>query len=626
MEGSGSDSSHFIRDGGDDKHLQTCFVLSRSGTTASSSKSPKSKRKAECEGHKAGKILCGLPPLLEHEHPLYGKWRMEAFTCVWSRMEAIIKDVLAEQNTDTFEEIQQWIHSSFSADLQSKLICSVKDKSITATCSHLVVKQLDTALVFIRNVEFVDDQNTFKELGSYLKSHNCHVANLTPREFSSKSGVGGCVHSLLKQTVMIIPDTADMDILASWHHEPTNRKHPVAIIIEDVERCNSSILAEFIIMLSEWVVQIPLVLVMGMATTVDALRKLLPSRAIHHLHPQRFNLKYPLERLEAFIIAVMIESFCGFDIGFEVAKFLYTNFLRQDGTATSFLRALKIACMEHFYCEPLSFLCKELFENSSQADWDELCKALPEVMLKYAADLPSVKAQLKCKDEEIGVNLATALLDIKKRKQNWSMVLMCLYETGKYAKIRLIDIFCEALCPLSSSNSNKSGQKEDDGKTSSTYRSRNPDIHNSNCSDMTKGKFIGLVIRKLRELPLPSLAGVLQEWEKLTEGMTEINNEVKTLQSIVEPVFYGYKCECNSAGIKGKCELRGKLSNMEEGLDNASDGVTTISDGDSTGLSQAAKTTAEEQLSRSSSCVFSTRRGDFKSANEMAVNFLERMV
>ncbi|XP_057863535.1 origin of replication complex subunit 3 isoform X1 [Cryptomeria japonica] len=622
---SASDSSHSSRDQGDDKHLQACFVLRRCASsskpscdTASSAKSSKSKRKAECERNKSGKTLYCLPPYSEEEHSLYGLWRKEAFTCVWSRIEAIIKDVVVEQNMHIFEEIQRWIYNSFSSDLQSKLNLSAEDKNMNCTRSNLVVKKLPTALVFIRNVEFVDDQSTFKELGSYLKSNNCHVANLRPQQFSSKIGVGGCVQSLLRQMVMISPDTPDMDILASWYQEPSNRNHPVVIIIEDVERCNSSLLAEFIIMLSEWVVQIPVVLVMGMATTVDALRKLLPSSAIQHLNPQRFNLKYPLERLEAFIIAILIESFCGFDIGFKVARFLYTNFLRQDGTATFFLRALKMACMEHFYHEPLSFLCNELTKNMSQEAWDDICKAIPKVMLKYAADLPSVDAQLKCKDEDISLNLAAALLDIKKRKQNWSRVLMCLYEVGKYAKICLMDIFSEALYSPPSSFSPKTG-KEEDGKDSSTCRYSNADIPNSKYSDMTKGKFIGLVIRKLRDLSLPSLASVLQEWEKLTEGMTEMNNEVKILQSIVEPELHGDMGECKSTGVEGNCKLKGKFLNIEERLDNVSDGVTT-------GSPQTAKCSID-QLRMSNINLCSTRwRGDCKSANEMAVDFLERII
>jgi len=65
-----------------------------------------------------------------------------------------------------------------------------------------------------------------------------------------------------------------MEILASWHRELAKRKDPVVILIEDIEHYRFSVLAEVINRLSEWVMKIPVFLVIGMETTVDDLRKL----------------------------------------------------------------------------------------------------------------------------------------------------------------------------------------------------------------------------------------------------------------------------------------------------------------------------------------------------------------
>ena len=37
-------------------------------------------------------------------------------------------------------------------------------------------------------MEFVDDLLTFVEVGLCLKSHGCHVANLSSQDFSAKNG------------------------------------------------------------------------------------------------------------------------------------------------------------------------------------------------------------------------------------------------------------------------------------------------------------------------------------------------------------------------------------------------------------------------------------------------------
>lgn len=52
-------------------------------------------------------------------------------------------------------------------------------------------------------MEFVDDILTYADLGVHLQSHGCHVANLTSMDFSPKSGVGGCLKTLLRQFLTV---------------------------------------------------------------------------------------------------------------------------------------------------------------------------------------------------------------------------------------------------------------------------------------------------------------------------------------------------------------------------------------------------------------------------------------
>ncbi|CAM6116393.1 unnamed protein product [Calypogeia fissa] len=62
-------------------------------------------------------------------------------------------------------------------------------------------------------------------------------------------------------------------------------------------------------LLSDWIGQIPMVPIMGMATTDEAVRRLLPSNAVVRLRLWRFSLKSPHELFEVVMIAVMIDSF-----------------------------------------------------------------------------------------------------------------------------------------------------------------------------------------------------------------------------------------------------------------------------------------------------------------------------
>lgn len=82
---------------------------------------------------------------------------------------------------------------------------------------------------------------------------------------------------------------------------------------------------------------------MGVATTVDAPRRLLQSDTLQHLQSFKFTLGYPGERMNALIESVLVKTCPGFNIGHKVAVFLRNYFLRHDGTITSLIRALKVS-------------------------------------------------------------------------------------------------------------------------------------------------------------------------------------------------------------------------------------------------------------------------------------------
>ena len=127
-------------------------------------------------------------------------------------------------------------------------------------------------------MEFVDDLLTFEDLGLHLKSHGCHVANLSSLDFSAKSGIGGCLRGLLRQFLMcsvevsnakislcgfglgelpfqiiccnvVMMQVPDISILALWYHEQGNYDKAMVIIIDDMERCYGPVLSDFILML-----------------------------------------------------------------------------------------------------------------------------------------------------------------------------------------------------------------------------------------------------------------------------------------------------------------------------------------------------------------------------------------
>ncbi|KGN50331.1 origin of replication complex subunit 3 [Cucumis sativus] len=448
--------------------------------------------------------------------------RMECLELVWSKLETTIKDVLRDTNVQVFDDISRWVYESFAAIRSSGTPSSSSATRPFPTFTRAECKVLFTGLVLTKNMEVVDDLLTFEELGFHLKSHGCHVASLSSQELSAKSSIGGCIRSLLRQLLKVTVDAADMFILASWYREQGYYEKPVVVIVEDIERCCGSVLSDFIIMLSEWVVKIPIILIMGVATTIDAPANVLRSNALQQLCASKFILGSPAERMEAVVEAVLLRHCCMFSIGHKVAVFLRKYFLNQDGTLTSFIRAMKIACVQHFSMEPLSFMLARLLVEEENMDGN--CASFLEVLPKHASDLLSDSRYSLV--EGTDNNLGNILSELKRWRKKWSIVVLCLYQVGKFGKVQLLDLLCEALDPqffkpLTSENSSRL-QQEQGTSFSSSYEL--PYQFSSR-----KDGYIYQVVRKVRDLPAEFLHQLLMSWEKITGCVPEIHQNVKDL-------------------------------------------------------------------------------------------------
>ncbi|QCD88891.1 origin of replication complex subunit 3 [Vigna unguiculata] len=456
---------------------------------------------------------------------LFQQLQIEAFDTVWAKIESTIKDVLRDLNASVFNNIQQWVLECFNT---TKLLGQHTIAEATRSfpvLNNTTPGQLFTAFVVTRNIEFVDDILTFEELGHFLKSHGCHVAKLSSLEFSLKNGIAGCLKALLREFVGCVIDSADISILASWYREQVNYNKPLVLIINDLGRCSGSVLTDFILMLSEWIIKVPIIFIFGVATTVDTPRNILPSHALERLCPSSFMLGTPAERMDAVVEAVLVKHCSMFSIGHKVAVFLRNYFINQDGTITSFIRALKVACLLHFSMEPLSLINGRALAGDQK---EGKFAVSPETLLKYIDELP-LYARNQIADHHTKRSTAEGLSELVTTQKLWSTAVLCLYEAGKYRRVRLLDLFCEAL-------------------SQDLYLSRGPDYHVGNerycglsstsdpCqqySIMQSGGYIGQIARNVRDLPAGMLYQLIENWEKLTADISEIHDKLKVLQSSV---------------------------------------------------------------------------------------------
>ncbi|KAL3510216.1 hypothetical protein ACH5RR_029617 [Cinchona calisaya] len=509
----------------DENSLQPFFVLHK-GKQPPRKTFGKSKRRIDLSPKVPQKSNHGTEENLDcHEMCL------QNFHFIWSKFEVIIKDFLRNINADVFEKIDCWICESFDAISSCKVSDPTQVTSsyplLLPAIHHASSNQLFTGLVCTKNVEFVDDILTFKDLAQHLKSCGYHVGNLSSLDFSEKNGISGCLRNLLRQFLTVSIDAADISILASWYYEQDSYKNPIIVIIDGVERCCESVLSDFIMLLSEWAVKIPIIMIMGVTTTVDALRDILPSRTLQYLLPSQFVLESPTERMDTVLASVLIKHGTCFCLGHEVANFLRNYFLRQDGTLTSFIRALKMACVQHFILDPSGPANSGFQDKKYPHDLSYGAIALLQGrIIKQAFGLPS---NLRNNQVEPDGDIGHDLSEMQKQCNLWSSLVMCIYEAGKYHKATLLDLYCEVLDPelYKSRTSGDQVELEIGSLTSNSHCLLGLHPCLDKCGSICQS------IHGLRDLPAMELCQLLIKWGKLTEGISEVHEKIKELQSLV---------------------------------------------------------------------------------------------
>ncbi|KAK4746408.1 hypothetical protein SAY87_012720 [Trapa incisa] len=476
--------------------MQTHFVLHRASSGNHDRKSARMKM-----DNASPADYTGLNS--ECKDGLWQQLQREAFEIVWSKIENTFKAVLKNINGDAFNEIHSWVLESFQAIRSLGSISSsfeaIRPFPIAIDAAS---KCLHAGLVLTRNIEFVDDLMTFEDLAENLRSRGCHVANLSSLEFSYDNGTSGCIRSLLRQFLSSPVDAVDMSILSSWYFAQGNRDAPVVVILNDLERCCGHVLSDFIIMLSEWIVKIPVILIIGVATTLDVPGEMLHFNALQCLRMCKFILQSPMERMNAVVEAVLVKNCSGFSISHKVAVFLKNYFTNHDGTLSSLIRALKIACAQHFSTEPLSCMLKVFDEQESFHG--EKCGFLHEVI--SACDRAILSSMGKM-DEEGIQDMVSTLIELKKMQDRWSVVVLCLYEAAKCRQVNLLDLLCEALDP-------------------DLLSSGRIGCHKTSI----KGRAMYCAIQNVRELPEVMVVNLVKSWEKHAIAIPEIHGKVKDLQ------------------------------------------------------------------------------------------------
>ncbi|KAL8568827.1 hypothetical protein ACOMHN_035590 [Nucella lapillus] len=163
----------------------------------------------------------------------------------------------------------------------------------------------------------------------------------------------------------------------------------IAIILEDVENFSPTVLQDFIVTCSNYADRLPIVLVLGVATSVSAVHRLLPTAVSSLLCMEKFQIPPSTHYLSLVIDKILMTNKYPFKLGPKVFQLLLDMFLCHHFSVLNFVTAFQYCMMEHYSGAPLSQLC-------CPQDWiPRVVRKLSSREVQRLQQLPSVMRHIE---------------------------------------------------------------------------------------------------------------------------------------------------------------------------------------------------------------------------------------
>lgn len=209
----------------------------------------------------------------------------------------------------------------------------------------------------------------------------------------------GNIFSDLKRSECTLP------ALVSWYADIQKQStacEKLVVIIPDFESFSPKVFQEFVLILSGYLDRLPLVLIIGVATSIMALHNSLPHSVISRLSLRLFQSQPSIYFLNSTVEKVFLTGYCPFQLGRKVFKFLTDVFLFYDFSVEGFIKGVKYCMLEHFYNSELSVLC------CPPEDLEKVMQSLGEKQLEKLRMLPSFRTYVESKSKSEQVELLTS--------------------------------------------------------------------------------------------------------------------------------------------------------------------------------------------------------------------------
>ncbi|XP_027712034.1 origin recognition complex subunit 3 isoform X3 [Vombatus ursinus] len=403
------------------------------------------------------------------------KLRFDTCQLLWQQMKSEAEELQEELNKNLFDNLIEFLGKSH-LEFRKKSTnwnYQIKSREIPAAAIVLGVNVTDHDLIFKGLTEMLKDTVTPYVVS--LQAKECpDVKHLLQKLASQLMGCCVDIESTEEENVQSSQRKMhySMAFLSTWYRsitkkidsESVNKKitsssqwkesPPIVIILKDIESFSTKVLQDFIIISSQYLHELPIVLVFGIATSPIIIHRLLP-QAVSSLCIELLQSLSCKEHLAKLLDKLLLTTRFPFKLNEKALQILTNIFLYHDFSVQNFIKGLQLAILEHFYSQPLSILCCDLPEAkrriySLSEDQCESIRRLPSFMRYVEKQTPEKQVASLTNERFLKEETLRFLEELHIYHENFFLVLRCFHafmsSLPKYPLGRQIrELYCACL-------------------------------------------------------------------------------------------------------------------------------------------------------------------------------------
>lgn len=339
--------------------------------------------------------------------------------------------ILYEQITKNIETSLLSIHKDIQTNLFDELLSFVEKTHDR--------NRISTALLML-GVNVSDHSLFFKQLSNHLTLVTSMVAVVSSKSCTSiKSMIQNIIIQLIDSQSEIIgessrgsdvdSDDEDTDVylkrtqydflnFRDYYHD-SSCKSKLIIILQDYESFPNTILNEFLLILHEYIVSLPFVLICGISTSPSIIHSSLNYDVISTMKIHTFYNQPSIECLNLISDRIILNNKFPVVLHHTIVEFLIDNFLFYDFSLNTFMKGIKICILKHINMNSINMLCHKIMSQTLSKDM------INTSMLADIKKLESIaKLNIKKLDASSVVSFA---LDLFQHTTNMFTALQCLF-------------------------------------------------------------------------------------------------------------------------------------------------------------------------------------------------------